>query len=221
MRKARVAVLAVVLTMGLLLLAGNAWAAVIEIPIDNHSFETNSGYGDYGYGWVCPPGWIPVNDVDNIGYFHKIYLSAGYVGDYAMMADAGMGEGLSVYAYQDTGVTFQTGYIYTLTVAIGTQINLGDGVATQISLREATGDTSLASLDYSTATDLIDKTLEYTAVAADDGKEIRVRLQATYPADPGDAAAFDNVRLTYTPEPATLALMGLGGVGLLVRRKRR
>lgn len=35
----------------------------------------------------------------------------------------------------------------------------------------------------------------------------------------GDNGGFDNVQLT--PEPATMALLGLGGFGLVLRRKRR
>jgi hypothetical protein len=60
-------------------------------------------------------------------------------------------------------------------------------------------------------------TVLYHATQSDAGAQIGINLAST-----GSQGTFDNVRLDAVPEPASLALIGLGltGIGLLVRRKR-
>ena len=48
--------------------------------------------------------------------------------------------------------------------------------------------------------------------------EVQIRIGGLEYSDVTNVAAFDNIQLT--PEPATLALVGLGALGLIGRRRR-
>ena len=56
---------------------------------------------------------------------------------------------------------------------------------------------------------------------ADIGIAFQYTMPTPFPAWTGEnRLAVDNVRVDATPEPATLALLGLGGIAMLIRRKR-
>lgn len=56
--------------------------------------------------------------------------------------------------------------------------------------------------------------LSYTAIAADAGKPIGIAFWSA------DDAAYDDVSVTSIPEPSSAALLGLGGLALLLRRRK-
>jgi hypothetical protein len=56
---------------------------------------------------------------------------------------------------------------------------------------------------------------------ADIGIAFQYTMPTPFPTWTGEnRLAVDNVRVDATPEPATLALLGLGGIAMLIRRKR-
>ena len=88
----------------------------------------------------------------------------------------------------------------------------------------------LLAQDYNTLTIAEDtfatSTVVYTYSAAHSaylGQPLQIRLLCLpNPAKWDDTEVeFDDVKLDAVPEPATLALLGLGGLGVLLGRKRR
>ena len=59
-------------------------------------------------------------------------------------------------------------------------------------------------------------TVTYTATGTDAGHQIGIWLTTN-----SYQELYDNVRLSVIPEPATLSLLGLGGLTLMLRKRRR
>ncbi|MEN8256150.1 MAG: PEP-CTERM sorting domain-containing protein [Verrucomicrobiota bacterium] len=139
---------------------------------------------------------------------------------------------------QDTGITYVEGYTYTFKLWALTSASGDSGGANPIQLRMTLTDASdpagtwggniLGDTGYQVLSNYYDGsgtydnwaqlTLEYTATASDAGKNIGVGFRG----GGGDYVYADDVTLDVVPEPGTMGLFGLTGLGImLVRRIKR
>jgi len=133
---------------------------------------------------------------------------------------------------QVTGHTITAGESYTLKVDVGQISNFSGseatiwlfggttGMGTPLSNTNGTAELAgIAPPGGGSAAYLLDQTVTYTAVAGDpfEGELLGIALTNSV----GTQTLFDNVRLSYIPEPSSLALLGLGLGGLLIGGRRR
>jgi len=131
---------------------------------------------------------------------------------------------------QLTTHAISAGETYTLTVDVGQLTNFSGSEATiylfgstagfGTPLANVNGTAQQAGIAPASGAYLLDQTVTYTALASGDpfeGQQIGIALVNSV----GTQTLFDNVRLEAVgvPEPSSLALLGLGGLALL-RRKR-
>lgn len=84
--------------------------------------------------------------------------------------------------------------------------------------------TGTVNVDNTQWIEEIQTDLEVTQAMGDDGATGRHLWLAFDPhneANNWGPSGVDDVTLTYVPEPASLALIGLGGIGVMLRRRRR
>jgi hypothetical protein len=216
--------------MGTLALATSANAA--SIAIVNHSFEDGDLTGWTNTGVVSLTVTQPV-DANYAG---------STVGDLPSPADGDFAATLTLggnygYIKQNTGVLVEEGLTYTLTVAVGARDDAGlpditDPASVLVRIGDGDGSPFPATITQTlllggaglVAGGFIDVTASFTAVAADVGKELSILIGASrVGGDTGGTFDFDNVRLTdstVVPEPSSTALLGLGGLALILRRRK-
>ena len=203
-------VLFLVLVVGLF--AGAAWA--IPITVENYSFELpNAGkqwcWDGEKAGSTDVPGWssdtTPVDSGVESGYWAS--------GADGLWTGFLMGDDPSVYNLTDHIIA--AGQIFTLT--IDARDNGGGAQDFELALYYEGSRIEAASKVVQLTGDVTEYSLSFTAndVPASIGKKIGIELDNVG----GGWAGFDYVRLDYIPEPATIALLGIGGLALL-RRKR-
>ena len=229
------------------LLVGSAFAE--SIPITNASFEDQVlADGAYNqntgteYDWTRKSSSTSVFSL-MVGVHNPpatIYTNAGgsgtpLGGDGTNTCFSIINNGYSgwVGAYQTTGSTFEAGYTYTLTAAVGIRLastHYGEtffvriiDAATSTTLAEYSGTTGELTLGR-----YVDKTVSYTVNAGDSaiGNGIGVMVGMNAPTTSGTKViGFDNLRCSseLVPEPSTLALLATGLIGLLCYawRKRK
>jgi PEP-CTERM motif len=212
-------------TILLLGISSVAWA--VPITVVNHSFEILPAGGlPNGCGIGCSysvdfiPGWTntpflglglssgqfrPGTDVGNTTYFNS--LSDGPTSAYTTIP------GIA----QTVGATVQQGLLYTLLVDVGWRNDAAPFGVPRLKIDNVFYDGVGTPVRGGWAT----FTATYMGLAADVGKPITIFLDsATFQGN------FDNVRLSdsssaVVPEPSTLALFGVGFLGLCTLRRRK
>ncbi|MBX2850282.1 MAG: PEP-CTERM sorting domain-containing protein [Phycisphaeraceae bacterium] len=218
-------------TFATALLAGSAAAA--PITVTNFSFETpditNQNVTGVPTGWTAPNGATGIKYRDNFADLVTAGIPDG--NQWGLITFTASNKDVTLA--QDTGVTIVEGVTYTLTVAVGEQFNQAAVVdIARIFLYGATtGDT--AAFAVTDNIDLIgagddsawaDFEVSFTATAGQAGESLVIGLGSGSNIANGGTGfnsnvAFDNVRLEAVPEPGSLALLGLGGLCVLHRRR--
>ena len=132
---------------------------------------------------------------------------------------------------QLTAFTIADGETYTLTVDVG-QVDAFSGSQGTIRLFGSTGGLGIALVNTNGTAELsgiapgkgaylLNQTVTYTALASGDpfaGQQIGMMFTNSS----GTQTLYDNVRLDIVavPEPSSAALLGLGGLTLIIRRRR-
>lgn len=230
----------IIQTATLLVFATSANAA--SVLINNHSFETPTLAGDAEAGLATKPsgtfnGW---------GYFMATGSSfqdfgienpnggayTGAVGSGTPMGADGtnvvfLNQGISggiINIFQDVGVLLPNTQ-YTLTVSIGQRLDRVNGSATIGLINAAFGESNAWAtgtlLNSTTAVSSVsgsfqDFTTTFTTGSVVDGN---LYIGAQYVGDGTIQASIDNFRLEAIPEPTSAALLALGALGALRRRR--
>lgn len=215
--------------MVLMSFAGLSFAQAASISLNNASFEAapsidhpaGGPFGNNNYnhistidGWtLAPTPGSPYSDALTNSSFAGLI---GYDGAQAMWLTDTFGDAPTLS--QNSSDAFAAGS-YTFTIA---HAYTGSSNGTfLLEIIDGTG-TQLASQTYnatSGATTFQDASVTYSATGSETGN-IGVRVSSVSGTD--NAVVFDNARLTTTavPEPSSTALLGLGGLALIMRRRK-
>ena len=196
------------------LATGSADAAPIDITsqITNPSFEN----GDGGpLNAVNPAGW------NGGGPGFRPRASSGSLTPTDGSSQAFMNAANGIAGWQLTGETIVAGTTYTLTADVGNAPAFTDVESVVIRLygsalgeNVALNETALSV--GAAGTWKLNQSVSFTATGAENGQTLGVYIGVTS----GTQAEWDNIRLTKVPEPGSLALMGLGGLCVLRRRRQ-
>jgi hypothetical protein len=197
-------------------------ASVITVP--NHSFEDNAVIYESPQNWdfLADPVFVSWSTLRQSFYG---FGAPGLDGDsWLSEATNGLGTANPAYYGQSRGQTLSTAVVpgdtYTLTVGI---YNYSDSAPSShdndVLLTLKAGSDVIFSTNVALPGDkaagFVDCSVSGTA-GADMTGSLQVILSNYGNANVG----FDNVRLTSVPEPATLALLAIGGIGALLRRRK-
>ena len=177
-----------------LAVAGSASANLVT----NGGFEADA-YNMGGYNVPATvTGWTQIGQVAGIG---KGYLSSpSQEIDLSGVTDDASGTGL----YQDLMTV--AGQKYSLSLNVYTGGNLGHSGGVDVKIGDAALATNLQGYDRTA------QTLSFTAT----GATTRLTLASNH----GNVSHVDNVNVQAVPEPASMAALGLGALGLLKRRRK-
>jgi hypothetical protein len=174
----------------------------VQAALVNPGFETGDMTGWTGYGnyYVGDPNDGVTGNSSEYSLWYKGYYSG---------------------AWQSSGIVMEEGVTYTLS-GLSVVYSSGSYVRLDIcasSSASETGDVMTGGysafyhyLEWATTPDEVN----YACDAAHDGMYLNVLLQTNSQA--GGWVSVDDIAVT--PEPATMGLLAVGGLGVLVRRKR-
>jgi len=191
-----------------------------------------------GYLYGAAGGWNDNNLVNGNWWYDSAYAAANNrsapFGNIALHTK-------SSYKFRSIGTTFVAGQTYRLTARASIDLNdtdgriflyfgidgtgtINDGNSLGRGAFEGTGASALGGATF--ASDSSDweganagnwgtLVLEYVAQAADDGQPIAIGVWGR------NDSGVDNLVVEVVPEPGSAALLGLGALGLIARRRRR
>ncbi len=210
-------------------------AQATPVTVGNYSFELPVGTTNYpsleaqgGTGWTFQ---------SDSNWGHAVnggVRAGGRATDGVQCGSLASNDAGSAAAWQVTGYVIQAGDVITLTVDLAAEYSgnpfsptyyyslaasdtAGNPAGPLTNILKTGIETTPLTSNFANG---MGYTISYTATAADAGKYLGIQFSGTNLG--GYAYLFDNVRVDVTsvPEPATMSLLGLGGLGLLIRRKR-
>ena len=197
-------------------------ANAANIALTDPSFETGAFGGSNG---VTVSGWFTFG---SSGFFD---VDGGFWGDMANRdgvkaiygAQDNENDGGSIYQ----SVELDAGITYVFTAGIGTSVgvNKNDGKYALVFFNEtfATLHAETTGVVANQTGSFSDDSVQFTPTVS--GKyQVGLRNRGYVPGTGGDinesTVFFDNARLDVVPEPSTTALLGLGGLALILRRRK-
>ena len=211
----------VILLTGLLLSATGLFAD--EIPVINGSFEDTTGVTLLSCAPPSPcefsigpfPGWL------TSGVTASGLLQPGPPTNQTLFSfvpdgiTTGYDTGGTILS-ETVGATVVDGFIYTMTVQLGSRFDFGFGSSADVLLSGLNGNVIVPAMGTPPVPGgWSEFTATFTGSVATAGDSITIQLNSS---GPGIQGNFDNVHLSFVPEPGYMGLFGLGLAGLLAIR---